>query len=418
MKKFFTIILLSATTLMARAQCVTTISSSTNVQCNGQCNGAATATTIGIPNYNYLWQPGGMTTASVTGLCAGTYTVNVVDGNSCVSSATVTITQPVVMTVSSTQVNVSCGGSCDGSITAFVSGGTSPYSHKWNTTPVQTGATATGLCAGAYKDSITDANGCQIVLGPVTITQPTPVTVGIIGGGISCNGDSNGSATANASGGSPSTVNGYSYSWSTSPSQTTATATGLSAGTYTCTVTDSLGCSGLANFTLTEPAAFTYSTSTANASCTTCCDGAAFSSATGGTAPYSYLWFPGMQATQNISGVCPGNYTVCITDANGCTQSPPCSAVSVNFNNGIHEIPAADVIDIFPNPSTGKFTLELLNNNFYTMKITNPYGETILEEQKTTKRSEMDISTMPGGFYFITITTEDGVSNIKIVLNK
>lgn len=415
MKRFFTSILLAAITVMVQAQCVTTISSSTNVKCTGQCDGTATATAIGIPTYNYLWQPGGMTTASVTGLCAGNYTVTVVDGASCASSATVAITAPTPLSATSTQVNASCGGACNGSITAFASGGTSPYSHKWTTTPPQTGATATGLCAGVYRDSITDANGCKTVLGPVTITQPVPVTANVTCGSVSCFGGNNGTAAVAASGGSPGAA-GYTYSWSTTPAKTTASISGLAAGTYSCTVTDSLGCSGMGSCTLSEPAALTYSTSSTNATCSTCCDGAASSTVTGGTPPYTYLWSAGL-STQNISGVCPGNYTVCITDANGCSQSS-CSSVSVNFNNSINEYPPADVIDIYPNPSTGKFNLELLNNSSYSIKISNPLGQDILEERKTTKKSSIDLSDWPDGVYFLTITTKDGLSNLKIVLDK
>jgi hypothetical protein len=348
----------------------------------------------------------------------GTYTVNVVDGSSCVSSATVAITEPAALSATSTHSNASCGGICDGAITAFPSGGTSPYSHKWTTSPVQTGATATGLCAGIYKDSITDANGCKTVLGPITVTQPVPVAALVTCGGVSCNGGNNGTSSVTASGGSPA-VSGYTYSWSTSPTQTTATATGLSAGNYTCTVTDSLGCTGKGNCTVNQPTVFTYSASSTDASCATCCDGAASSAPSGGTTPYSYAWNPGGQTTQNISGVCPGNYTVCITDAHGCIQSS-CSSVSVNYATGMNELPTGvNEIYIFPNPSTGKFDLQLLNNSPHSMKIINPLGESVFEDNKiTSMKTEFDLSALPNGVYCIAVTSSNGTSNKKIVLNK
>lgn len=417
MKHFFTSVMLVTIAAMVQAQCVTTISNVSNVKCNGQCNGSATATAVGVPNYNYLWQPGGMSTQTVTGLCPNTYTVTVVDGNSCVSSATVSITEPAVLTSTFTVTHATCGGVCNGSITAFPSGGTSPYGHKWNSNPVQNGATASGLCAGAYKDSITDANGCKTVLGPITVNQPTPISVGMIGGGIPCNGGTSGYSTATASGGNPSVVSGYLYSWTTTPSQTTATATGLSSGNYTCTVTDSSGCTGKGSINLTQPAAFTYSASSSNASCATCCNGSATASTTGGTAPFSYLW-SNSQNTQTATGLCPGNYTVCVMDANGCTQSS-CSTVSVNFTTGILEAWAGDGITISPNPSEGIFNLQFSDKNVHSVKIVNPMGATVLEEQQITPgKTEIDLSSQPNGVYFIAISGASGVSNKKIVLNK
>lgn len=214
----------------------------------------------------------------------------------------------------------------------------------------------------------------------------------------------------------PSVISGYLYSWSTSPSQTTATATGLSAGTYTCTVTDSLGCTGTNSFTLTEPAVFTYSATSTNASCSNCCDGSASASPTGGTSPYTYVWSNGA-SVQSISALCPGNYTVCVTDANGCTS--PCVNVSVNFTIGINEINSESEVSVFPNPSTGKFHLNLLQSNNCIIKIVNPMGETILEDTKiNSAKTEIDLSAQPSGIYFIEIISPAGTCMKKMILNK
>lgn len=143
-----------------------------------------------------------------------------------------------------------------------------------------------------------------------------PVTATSTSSNILCFGGSNGSASVTASGG-----NGvYTYSWAPSGG-TASTATGLTAGFYTCTITDGFGCTGTATFNLTEPTAVTATTSQTNVSCFGGNDGSATVIPAGGTPGYTYLWTPGggTSATQTMmTAMC---YTVTITDANGCTAT-------------------------------------------------------------------------------------------------
>src|SRR5207237_641711 len=122
----------------------------------------------GTAPYSYAWNPSGQATATATGLCAGNYTCTVTDAHGCISTSTITITQPPALTSTTTQVNVSCNGGCNGTSTVTAGGGTTPYTYNWNTIPVQTTITATGLCTGNYTCTITDANGC-IRISVVTI---------------------------------------------------------------------------------------------------------------------------------------------------------------------------------------------------------------------------------------------------------
>jgi gliding motility-associated-like protein len=141
------------------------------------------------------------------------------------------------LTASITSANVSCNGGNDGSATVMISGGTAPYSYVWNSSPVQTTATAIALEAGSYTVTVTDAMGCTAVVG-VMITEPaTALSLSMSSTPASCAGI-NGTATVTASGGTAP----YSYSWITSPVQSSAVATGLAPGTYTVTVTDANGC--------------------------------------------------------------------------------------------------------------------------------------------------------------------------------
>ncbi|MHA3789557.1 hypothetical protein ACX0HA_15205, partial [Flavobacterium hauense] len=203
----------------------------TNVLCFGNATGAATVNvTGGTTAYSYSWNTTPVqTTATATGLIAGTYTVTVTDANGCTTTQAFTITQPAAALVATAgpQTNVLCFGNATGAATVNVTGGTTAYSYSWNTTPVQTGATATGLAAGTYTVTVTDANACTTTQS-FTITQPAAALVATAGPqtNILCFGNATGAATVNVTGG----TGAYSYSWNTTPVQTAATATGLTAG--------------------------------------------------------------------------------------------------------------------------------------------------------------------------------------------
>jgi hypothetical protein len=151
----------------------------TNVSCAGGNNGSAAVgnATGGVPPYSYSWSTSPVQTGqTATGLAAGTYTVNVTDANGCVKSKTVNITQPPTMVLSLNKTDASGFLLCNGTAVVNVTGGVSPYSYFWNTSPPQTTQTATGLCAGPYTVTVTDANGCT-KQGSITINQPPPPKV-------------------------------------------------------------------------------------------------------------------------------------------------------------------------------------------------------------------------------------------------
>ncbi len=128
---------------------------------------------------------------------------------------------------------------------------------------------------------------------------------------VTCFGGSNGAVTANAGGGTAP----YTYLWNTG--DTTQTISGLPAGTYTVTVTDSLGCRNTVSFIIQEPAKVEGSTSVSPSSCNLA-NGSAVVFPAGGTPGYTYLWSNG-QTSQVASGLIAGSYSCVITDANGCT---------------------------------------------------------------------------------------------------
>ena len=284
--------------------------------CNGQCIATATSNpTGGTPGYTYVWNPSGQTTQTATGLCAGTYTLTITDAAGCTRTQTVVITQPTLLTLTATAApaTLACFGDCNGTISANVAGGTAPYTYSWSTVPVQTTAIATGLCAGTYNVTVTDANGCTQIQN-VTIFQPTQLTLVAFANAASCFGVCDGSASAIAGAGTPP----YSYNWQPG-NLTTATITGLCAGTYTVTVTDANGCTNQQTVIVTEPTQLFSGLTTTNVLCNGQCNGTATSGPSGGTPGYTYLWTPGNFTTSSISNLCPGNYILTVTDANGCS---------------------------------------------------------------------------------------------------
>jgi len=287
----------------------------TNVSCNGGSNGTATITPSGgSPGYTYLWS-NGATTASATGLAAGTYNVTITDANGCTKVVTgITVGQPAAFSVTTSQTDILCNGAATGSATVNVTGGTGAYTYSWSPSG-GTAATATGLTAGTYTVTISDANTCQTTR-TFTIVQPNAIIVSPVAQtNIGCRGDATGSATVTATGG----TGAYTYLWTPSGG-TGATATGLAAGTYTVTVKDANLCQTTQSFTITQPAAIlSATTASVGVSCFGGSNGSASVTASGGTPGYTYQWSPLGGTTATVTGRPAGNYTCTITDANGCT---------------------------------------------------------------------------------------------------
>jgi hypothetical protein len=164
------------------------------------------------------------------------------------------------------------------------------------------------------------------------LLEPHPVTPNLSSTNITCYSDCDGTATSNATGGAGNLTNqppgaspgGYTYQWSGSSTATTPNLTGLCPGTYTLTVTDDSLCTGVQTVIITEPDTLALNPDATMISCGGACDGTASVSPTGGTGAYSYSWTgPGgpHPNAPSISNLCPGTYTVVVTDDNGCEET-------------------------------------------------------------------------------------------------
>lgn len=278
--------------------------SSTDAGCT---NGTATVVaTGGTGPYSYVWSTGA-NASTITNLHLGYYSVTVVDVDGCGKINGVNVRQTVQINAQSTPTNPTCLQN-DGSIIAFGSGGTPPYTYLWSNG--QTTQTLTNVTAGSYSVTITDANQC-IGASSRYLTASTPITTTYTSTPSNCT-SATGSATLAPLGGTAP----YTYHWSSFPAQTGVTATNLAPGGYSFSITDAVGCVRTGTVNIPPISTITASTSTTNAVCTQA-NGAAHVSATSTALPVSYLWSTGA-TTANITGLTSGGYACTVTDANGC----------------------------------------------------------------------------------------------------
>ena len=358
----------------------------TDVSCFGAANGSAVAgASGGATPYTYGWT-GGAIGATVNNLIPGIYTVTLTDGNSCTSTATITISEPTVIQPTTGTTPTGCGVST-GTATANASGGKSGYSYSWSNGP--SSQTISGLAATAYTVTVTDASGCTI---------STSALVGSIGGAVfsspiisnvDCNGNLSGTASVSASAGSTP----YTFTWSDGTAG--ATVTGVAAGTYTVTVIDANSCPTLSTVTITEPALLVPSVTSTPANCAGL-NGSGSVSAIGGTANYTYTWSNGAvgASTKILS---PGVYSVTTTDAKGCTKI---STVNVTqqapFTLGITE--QGTVCGKINGSASVSVTG---GNSLYTYNWSNGTGAVTSSNQST-------ISSVGSGIYTVTIIDAGG----------
>lgn len=296
--------------------------------CSGTCTGSATLSNVSGGNgiFTYLWS-NGATGSSISGLCPGTFSVTVSNaacGSSIIQTTSVG-TSATIPNISFSTSNPACGSS-NGSITATPTGGTTPYTYLWNTTPAQTSATATGLQAGNYTVTVTDANGCNND-SSLTIGTTPNLILNTSSDSVSCNGGNDGTATVTPSGGTTP----YTYLWSNGGNQSTIT--NLSASTYNVTVSDNAGCQNSTTLTVNTPSVMVINATSTDVTCQGGNNGSAIVSASGGITPYSYLWDNGA-GTQNIVSLQSNTYFVTVTDNNNCQKT-----TSVVVNDGA---PTAD----------------------------------------------------------------------------
>ncbi|WP_209328934.1 PKD domain-containing protein [Lunatimonas salinarum] len=323
-----------------------------NVQCFGESNGEihVEITRPSAGPYNYYIQVEGEALGSAgsaenlldtewvfRNLPAGIYEVTVVDINGCTQSIDgLEITQPETgIAISEVRVEdyngfqISCFGANDGRIEVVLSGGTGDYTYSW-TGP--NGFTASSpsietLLPGSYELTISDDNGCVVETGPIDIIEPAPVSLtetlsDYNGFSVSCFGGNDGFIDLDLGGGTDT----YTIEWNGPNGFTSGDRRieNLPAGTYAVLVTDENECVIAGTFELTEPPLLEASaTAVVDVLCHGQNTGAISLNMSGGVSDnYSFAWFRDGNLTneidQNPANLFAGNYTVIVSDDNGC----------------------------------------------------------------------------------------------------
>ena len=267
----------------------------------------------GIFDYLYSWSgPNGFTSTSknINDLIAGTYVLDVTDNLGCSTSTSILIQQSSEIKITYTKTDVTCYGENNGNISVSVTGGLAPYKISWSN--LANGFSQSNLSADTYIATVTDKNNCVKDVS-ITIEQPIFYISPTVSP-ISCNDENDGSISLNVTGGiSPITV-----VWSDD-----ATAgvqrNNLAAGTYTVLITDIGTCPIEETFIITNPPKINVTSSYVDAiDCNIANSGSINLDISGGTKPYSFLWNTG-ETTKDLNNIPPGDYSVEITDASGCS---------------------------------------------------------------------------------------------------
>ncbi len=352
-----------ATDMVVDPSAISVTGTITNPSPPGSSNGSVTLNVSGgTPNYSFMWSDSS-TNQNLLNVAAGSYTVIVTDSRGCTFSPDPFI---VGADVTGSVSNVTCEGLCNGSITATASFGASPYTYVWNTNPVQTTATINNLCAGMYCVTITDSGGSTRNM-CFTVTQPSALVVSAtIAHDLNENGQ--GAIDLNVTGGTPP----YFYSWSNGA--ISQDLINLSAGEYCVTISYGLNCTFDTCFTVFAGgiglSLVTSQFGNFQTSCNNICDGEINLVVSGGTQPFTYLW-SNNAVTPNLTNLCPGIYSVTITDASGSTASgtrtitAPPELTFTTINTNPSDITASDgAISIIANGGAPPYTYQWVGGNF------------------------------------------------------
>ncbi|WP_107037644.1 T9SS type B sorting domain-containing protein [Brumimicrobium mesophilum] len=318
--------------------------------------GSVTATpNTGVAPYTYLWPGlGNATTQTVNNVSAGTYIVQMTDGNGCTSSGTVVVGDtPATYPTNTTPV--SCPGGSDGTATAQMLPVIGTVTYQWNDPNNQTTSTATGLAAGTYDCVITSSVGCTNTVTVVVTEIPGMVVQVVNQVDVTCNSGNDGIVEIAVTDG----TGPYSYSW-TGSSSTTEIADDLFVGTTTVTVTDANGCIVTQDVTLGQPVALSVGDMSKD---TIICIGdpvQLFAQGAGGSSPYIYTWTENNVVVGNgsIINVTPTSASTeyCVTVSEVCGSPVAVECVTVDY-------PAEVIPNLSPDKTGACFPVEVVFEN-------------------------------------------------------
>ncbi|NPA33970.1 MAG: PKD domain-containing protein [Chlorobi bacterium] len=355
---------------------------------------------------SWYWNFGDGNTSTVqnpthTYQSAGTYIVTQQVSNSCgTHSATDTVSlNPPLSAILDSIKNVSCNGGNDGVIFITVNGGVPPYTYSWSN-----GATTEDLInvpAGQYTNTITDAGGNTVTIGPYTISEPPPITITASNiQNAKCYGESSGAIHINVSGGTPP----FSYSWSNGA--TTQNLTNIPAGHYTVTIIDANGCIKSSTFTIQQPPPISVSIDTSalpNVNATT----------SGGTPPYTCQWNTGDTGC-SIIVTSTGTYIVTVRDQNGCQDS---DTAFIKVESPTGNLSITKVSKCTTRTHQSLITITCPDTHIEKISIVSMTGQEVMRiTPNNINQITLKESLLPTGVYTILIKTSNGYTTRKLIV--
>lgn len=386
---------------------ITILKNVTNVNCFGTNNGSVTITASGGSGTLAYSIDGGRNWQSdrtFSNLYAGEYTVTVRDAGGCTNSLAFSISQPAPINTLLGILNISCHDAKDGELTITASGGKFPYTYSIGN-GYQSSNTFTGLSGGNYTYSVKDANGC-IYSSNVFIYEPDELGINSISANVSCAGGNNGVINLTVSGGLPP----YRYLWSNRAE--TEDIFNLAAGSYSVTVTDANGCTKNASFTLTQPSQPLVINGVVNNGSGS--NGDIDITVTGGVPPYTFRWSNG-KITEDVNSLSPGNYTVTVTDNNGCVAT---STFTVAGAAGLSAQELDREIRLYPNPTSDKVTVSVNGHRIQFVGIVDGAGRTVYQSRINATSYEINTSALAPGIYQVQIQAEGTTAVKKLIISR
>ncbi|MEM9984204.1 MAG: T9SS type A sorting domain-containing protein [Bacteroidota bacterium] len=385
---------------------LTADAASTDATCNDSDGTATVIMTSGSGPYNFSWNDSQNQTDSVaTGLAAGLYMVQVTDATGCVGNFEVNVNNDggaVIDSAASTIGWLGCHDEDGGFIKAFVVGGQSPYTFSWSTG--EDTVDIDDLSEGMYSLTVTDNLGCTTIQ-DFEVEAPNPVVVSTtMIDSVDCFGGADGSASAIAVGGQGD----FLYSWDTDPVTNAAGLTNQSAGTYTLTVEDELGCIRTLEVDIFEPDTLEITFDITKETVTGAMDGGASTTITGGTGPFTYSWSSGSDSSA-LAGVSEGSYTLTVTDVNGCVTV---DSVLIGNIASIEDLAGIQDYRLYPNPAAQELTLQLTLNQVQplALRLYDLQGRLMQTEAWSPAQSfeaELDLKGLAPGLYLLSLQVGD-----------
>ena len=303
---------------------------------------------------------------------------------------TITIDQPGEIIASAYIEGTACGTD-NGSINLSVESGVSPYTYEWSNG--ETTEDISDLAAGTYTVEITDANSCQ-TSETFAVNNSSSMSLTFSTTATNCFGGSDGAIDITAAGGTAP----YTYSWSNG--ETTEDLTGITAGEYTVSVTDDLGCVFSEVITVEDASELIVNIASFSNEVCNADNGSINISVIGGSGSYSYSWDNG-STTENLSGLSSGTYTVTVTDANSCTASASQSLINDNSDCSAFcylSVSAESVLNEECGDENGSIDITVLDGN-----------EPLVYEWSNSETTE-DLTGLTSGTYTVTVTDDNNCS--------